>query len=222
MNLLHLDFPMSMLVPAWILTGLGLAWAARHAQWEHLAACSLTRLWHASIIAVVLLWSLKGSLKDGFSFHLLGMAALSLMLRPPLALISAALAIFVLVIIERATLAHLAPVWLTLAAVPIAVSRGTLWLAERYLPANFFVYVFVVAFLGTALSLAAALAAALITWAWAADLELASLWERYFPIVTQLGFGEALLTGMLITIGVVYRPQWVASFDDQRYLARKA
>jgi hypothetical protein len=26
---------------------------------------------------------------------------------------------------------------------------------------------------------------------------------------------------MLITIGVVYRPQWVASFDDQRYLARK-
>jgi Predicted membrane protein len=173
MNLLHLDFPVSMLVPAWILTALGLAWAVRRAHWEHLAACSLTRVWHASIIAVVLLWSLKGSLRDGFSFHLLGMAALSLMLRPPLALISAALAIFVLVIIERAALANLAPVWLTLAAVPIAVSRATLWLVERHLPANFFVFVFVAAFLGTALSLAAAMAAALITWSWAANLELA-------------------------------------------------
>jgi uncharacterized membrane protein len=29
------------------------------------------------------------------------------------------------------------------------------------------------------------------------------------------------LTGMLLTLAVVYRPQWVATFDDRRYLHRR-
>jgi uncharacterized membrane protein len=33
-----------------------------------------------------------------------------------------------------------------------------------------------------------------------------------------LGLGEAMLTGMLVTLAVVYRPQWVATFDDERYI----
>jgi uncharacterized membrane protein len=34
-----------------------------------------------------------------------------------------------------------------------------------------------------------------------------------------MGFGEAFLTGMLVTILVVYRRDWVATFDDARWLA---
>ena len=29
-----------------------------------------------------------------------------------------------------------------------------------------------------------------------------------------------MLTGMALTLAVVYRPQWVATFDDARYLAQ--
>jgi uncharacterized membrane protein len=36
-----------------------------------------------------------------------------------------------------------------------------------------------------------------------------------------LGVGVATLTGMLITLLVVYRPSWVATFDDRRYLRDK-
>ena len=32
-----------------------------------------------------------------------------------------------------------------------------------------------------------------------------------------MGFGEATLTGMLLTLLVVYRPAWVATFNDAHY-----
>jgi len=35
-----------------------------------------------------------------------------------------------------------------------------------------------------------------------------------------LAFGEATISGMLMTLLVVYRPSWVATFDDGRYLQR--
>ncbi|UCE30050.1 MAG: energy-coupling factor ABC transporter permease [Burkholderiales bacterium] len=35
------------------------------------------------------------------------------------------------------------------------------------------------------------------------------------------GLLPVLLTGMLVTVFVVYRPQWVATFDDARYLRRR-
>jgi uncharacterized membrane protein len=36
-----------------------------------------------------------------------------------------------------------------------------------------------------------------------------------------MAWSEAFATGMLITVMVVYKPQWVATFDDRRYLLDK-
>jgi uncharacterized membrane protein len=33
-------------------------------------------------------------------------------------------------------------------------------------------------------------------------------------------FGEAFLSGGALALMVAYRPQWLASFDDARYLRR--
>ena len=35
-----------------------------------------------------------------------------------------------------------------------------------------------------------------------------------------LAWGEAFATGMLVTLMVVYKPEWVSTFDDARYLGR--
>jgi uncharacterized membrane protein len=45
--------------------------------------------------------------------------------------------------------------------------------------------------------------------------------SEYFPYFLLLGFSEAWLSGMMMTLFVVYRPQWVVSFDDSVYLAKK-
>jgi uncharacterized membrane protein len=36
-----------------------------------------------------------------------------------------------------------------------------------------------------------------------------------------MSWAEALLTGMVMTMMVIYRPDWVVTFDDARYLENK-
>ena len=76
---------------------------------------------------------------------------------------------------------------------------------------------FVAAFLGAALSLAAAGIAGAAALTWGAGRSAALVFGEYVPYLIYLAFGEATLTGMALTLAVVYRPQWVASFVDARY-----
>ena len=101
---------------------------------------------------------------------------------------------------------------------PVLVTAGTLRLAHRWLPPNFFIYIFVVSFFGSAVAMIAggfvASAAILL-----ADGQRAiSIVNEHLPYLILLAFGEAMLTGMLTTLLVVYRPAWVKTFDDTRYL----
>lgn len=47
------------------------------------------------------------------------------------------------------------------------------------------------------------------------------LLEEYLPYFFLISFSEAFITGMLITMMVIYKPEWVATFDDRRYLQNK-
>ena len=47
------------------------------------------------------------------------------------------------------------------------------------------------------------------------------LTSNYLPYFLLMGWSEALLSGMMLTLLVVYRPQWVATFDDVRYMRNK-
>ena len=82
---------------------------------------------------------------------------------------------------------------------------------------NFFIYIFGAAFFGGAAAMAAAgvFTAALLSMhtpeALPADAPLTA-------VLLMLGFAEATLTGMLATLMAVYRPRWLATFSDERYL----
>jgi len=86
------------------------------------------------------------------------------------------------------------------------------------LPPNFFIYIFVVAFFGAAVSLGSAGLAGAIALATGGGRPAGLVFGEYVPYLIYLAFGEATLTGMALTLTVVYRPQWVASFDDARYI----
>jgi uncharacterized membrane protein len=45
--------------------------------------------------------------------------------------------------------------------------------------------------------------------------------DSLVPVLLMLGFGEATLTGMLATLLAVYRPAWIHTFSDERYLHRR-
>jgi uncharacterized membrane protein len=98
---------------------------------------------------------------------------------------------------------------------PIAIAWGWLRIVERRLPPHLFVYLFVAVFAGT---LVAALAAG--------ALQLALLPAR--PVgggdawiaLLILADGEAMATGLVVTGLALYRPDWIHSFDPDRYLRR--
>jgi uncharacterized membrane protein len=220
-NPIHLQFPAPSLTVSWVAFVVALVWAIRGIRWERLAECGFGRVWHGSIAVVVLLWSLQATLRDGFTFHLLGIVGIFLALGLHLAITSAALAILVVAIIQQAPLVNVAPTFFVLAVPALAVGRFTLWFCERHLPAHMFVYLFGAAFVGAGLSIAVTVPVSLLVWSILTQKAFATVLGDYLPIAIQLGFGEAVLTGMLLTIGVVYKPHWVATFDDCRYLARR-
>lgn len=102
--------------------------------------------------------------------------------------------------------------------VPVGVVLGGLRLTQRYLPPNLFVYTIVAAFFGAAASALLAGVASAVAFVVAGE-PAALIFGEYVPYLLFLAFGEAMLTGMALTLAVVYRPQWVATFDDAVYLA---
>jgi len=176
------------------------------------ASAGLHRLAIAAAL-VAALWGMRSLLPLGEGVHFLGAAALTLMFGAPRALLGIAAAALVAALLGGAPLVALPWTWLANGALPVAV----VWLVHRAVaglaPANPFFYLFGVAFAGAGLSMLASLA---LRGAAGAGV------EPFVALALMLGFGEGFLTGLLITILVVYRPGWVATFDDRRWLVRRA
>jgi uncharacterized membrane protein len=191
---------------------------ARVAPWRRFAASEPVHVWYGAIFGLVVLWSIQATVGEGFTFHLLGVGAFALLVGAPLALVGTAIAVVLNLTVRDGHWANAALVWLAMGAIPVGTTWLVLRLVERALPANFFVYIFAAAFFGTALSLAAAGLAGAVLLTVAAGLPAEVVFGEYVPYLLYLAFGEATLSGMLLTLAVAYRPQWVATFDDAHYL----
>jgi uncharacterized membrane protein len=218
MDVAALPLPAAWTVAGWVVAVPLFAWGALRGDWSRFRESAATNAFLGAVFALCVLWSVRGEVGRDFAFHLLGTGGLALAAGLPRALVGGAVVVAATTLIRDAPLANAALVWLTLVALPAAVARGFLALTERVLPPNFFVYVFAGCFLGGALALAAGgLAGATIT-----VLGAGSPFELVFgeraPFLIYLAFGEGTLTGMILTLLVVYRPEGVATFDDRRYL----
>jgi uncharacterized membrane protein len=173
----------------------------------------------AAIVALVLLWSISGRVGP-LHLHLLGATLAYLMFGLPLATIAMAVAAAGATLAGDGAWDALVGRALVAGALPVATSHGVLRLAEAVLPANFFSYAFVGAFLNGAIAMAASSAAAgAITAVAAPGARMAG--EDWLAMTLLLAFGEATLTGMLTSVFAVYKPAWLATFSDERYLKRR-
>ena len=218
MDLTAVTLSAAWVVAAWAIAAPVLLAAMRVAPWRRFRASEPVHVWYGAIFGIVLLWSIQATVGEGFTFHLLGVTAFALLVGAPLALVGSAIAVAVNVAVRNGIWMNAALVWLTMTVIPIGATWLVLRLVERALPANFFVYIFAGAFLGAALSLAAAGIAGAVLLTVAAGMPAELVFGEYVPHLLYLAFGEATLTGMLVTLAVAYRPQWVATFDDARYL----
>ena len=195
-----------------------LLWAIWTAPWSRFVSEG-SNVWLGAILGLALLWSIKASLASGLVFHLLGVSLLTLMVGPQLALVGAAMVVAIATVLRDGLWASFAIDFVVTGAVPAMVTVGVLRAAERWLTPNFFIYIFVAGFFGAALGMFAAgiIASAIAVLAGALPAGVVS--EQFLPYLIYLGLGEATVTGMLLTLLVVYQPAWVSTFDDARYLA---
>ncbi len=221
-----LDFPVS-LFPAyllWVATFalLSLLLAALwRAPWGRLRCAGFIHVFSAACVALLVLWNTRAGVLPALNFHLLGVTALTLMF-------GWAFAVFGVLLVTIGSIIHQQGDWLSLGinallmgGVPILITESLLRVAQRRLPHNFFIYIYINAFLAAGLSiLGASLLGAALTWL--VDSSSGDwLSYQYLPFLPLVFFSEAVVNGMIMTALVAIRPGWVASFDDKLYIHNK-
>lgn len=207
--------------PAWLITGFLIAgwfylWTIRpRGVFTEIAA-----RWPALMIAtlsLVVLWHIRATVLQGLSLHLIGATLCTLVFGRCLALIPLTVALLLAQVSAAGDWSTLGLNACLLVLWPVALSLLVAHLVDR-LPSNLFVFIFVGGFFGSA--------GVVVLTGWLLTLMLwltqlypwGPLLEDYASYWLLVAFAEAWLTGMLLTVMVVYRPDLVCLFDSARYI----
>ncbi len=220
MNLISANIPADWAVGLWLLSGLLFVLMARRAAWGMLKNPNNLNVLLGACVAILGLWLIKAGIKPGLNFHLLGATVLTLMFRPWFALFVLALVIAALTLQNGEFNAYPANLFI-MGVVPVTVSWAIYRLVDGHLPNHMFIYIFLNGFFGAAIASATVGLASTLFAAVGGSYPLSYLLDQYLPYYMLMAWAEAFSTGMAMTLMVVYRPGWVATFDDRRYLQSK-
>ncbi|QLG87827.1 energy-coupling factor ABC transporter permease [Chitinibacter bivalviorum] len=210
---------------SWLILGaglmvLGLWQALRTERWRAISNSHLNS-WLACCVFIMLIWQLNAQIQAGISFHILGSTALTLIAGRNRALIGIAAILLIEALFSRLEWQNIGLYWLLLAAIPCYISSYLLQLSQQRLPLNFFTYVFVNCFAAAAISMWAYGLFHCVVLASSGSYSWGFLQDEILPYYFLMGWPEAFSTGLNLTLLVVWQPQWVASFDDAKYLQKK-
>lgn len=222
-----MNYPADMLPPGWLWIAaaiyvLVLFTAVRTTRWrDYLERPDRAHVLLGSSVALILLWQITTTRLPGLEYHYLGATLMTLMFGWQRALVIISLVLLGLIYNGSSDWQTYPLNVLVMGLTPILISYGVYRLAEHKLPHHVFIYIFVNGFFGAALAMAgaASLAAALLLIAGA--YSPAQLAYDYFPYLPLMMFPEAFITGMFTSILVAMRPEWINTFDDEKYIRGK-
>ena len=221
-----MNFPAGLFPDEWssgalIALSLVVGWCLRAAPWRRLTEGNQSGVWAGAVVLLSLAWSLKAGVLPGLNLHVLGATALTLIFGPALAISGLLVTLAIVTLNGGAGWDSYGLNALLMAVLPCLLAQAILRAVERWLPPNYFVYLFVAAFFGSAAAVVATgLFACMALWA-AGVYPAERLFSDYFPAYMLLAFAEAWLNGAAVALMVVFRPAWVGSFDDRRYFFRR-
>ncbi|OWW20498.1 hypothetical protein AYR66_14385 [Noviherbaspirillum denitrificans] len=196
-----------------------LYWNTRAADWQRLSAPGAFSAWCCAIILLPMLWRFSVPLSGGPVLHMAGLPIFVLMFGRRLAMTGAALSVLAYTIAFDAQWLNLGLNLLLLAVLPAYCGDALMRATERFLPRHMFVYLLGNGFFGTMAMLA--LLNMLSLGVYYAIVSAATASGDALAYMLLLSWGESFLTGLLLTMFTVYRPEWVLTFDDNVYLRGK-
>ncbi len=206
---------------AWVAWFLFFARSLFKAPWARLKDSEQLNVWLGMVVLLTLIWSLKAGVKPGLALHLVGATVFTLSFGPHLAFIGLSLVTLGITLNGAAGGFAFALNALMLGGVGVVLSQRLYRLFSLCLPRHFFIYIFVNGFFGAALTTIGLGLVSTCILSLAGAYEWDYLTGEYLPYFLLLAFSEAWLSGMVMTLFVVYRPNWVLTFDDSRYLTGK-
>jgi uncharacterized membrane protein len=190
--------------------------ALRDAPWKRLDSAGAFSAWCIFIIFLPLVWRFDVPVSRSAALHLLGMPLFVLMFGRQLAMVGLAISVMAFTDIRNGLWANLGMNMLLLSVLPAWCGDAVMRATRRFLPHHLFVYLLGNGFFGTMAMLAVTGLISLGVQAmWVADAQVQADTVAYMLL---LAWGESFLTGFLLTMFTVYRPQWVLTFDDDVYL----
>lgn len=178
----------------------------------------LQHLLYGSTLLLMLTWSFRAGLSEGLSIHFLGMTTLTLMFGWDLALLAGSVALVLLTVIGVEGWQMLPLNVLTQVVVPATVCMIILNQVERRMPPNFFIYLFIVAFLGGGITVASSGLSLAAVLGFAGAHEWDKIYTEYVRYLPLIMFPEGLINGILMTAMMVFHPDWIRTFDARRYI----
>ncbi len=188
---------------------------------NHLKHFADTSAWATSILFFTLLWRLSAGIEPGLSFHIFGSALLTLLFGFPYMLVGGVLGMIANALSGVGSIVDIPASALAVLIIPGGTTFLVWKLSLRILPPNFFAYVWGCGFFGATIGIAVS-ATAITTLLWLSGLyPLDYLLDFYYPFALMQTFPEGFITGTVLALLVVYKPEWVATFRDEFYLNHK-
>lgn len=208
----------SWLIAGWLLAAIGVL----RALWVIRYQAKSEFPWGALLVAsvsLIVLWQIRAGTMPGLSLHLMGAMLCTLVFGPTLAILPLGVALLSVFITTGTDWQLFGLNACLLVFWPVLLSQ---WLARwvSRLPSNIFVFIFMGGFF------CSALVVLLTGWSLSAVLWLMQFYpwegmlEDFASYWLLVAFSEAWITGMLLTVLVVYQPERVAMFDAGRYIDR--
>ena len=219
-----MNFPVSEMPILWLWAAnfviiLLIMWAIKNTSWEHLKNPQDAHIFFAATLILWLMWRMSVGILAGLEFHLLLVTTLTLMFGRAMAIWGVLIAQILLTFEGKADVLSFGLNVICNGILPIWLTWLSYHLINRYLPKHFFIYIFVGAFLTGAITMLISRLTGMSV------LLLAEVYPKipndYIGLLPIMMFPEAFSNGGLMTILVVYRPQWVSSFKDDIYLRGK-
>ncbi len=198
-----------------------LLWVLFTAPWYKLRDKENLHVFFGATVVLMLLWSIKAGIRPGMNFHLLGATLLMLMFGWKFAILALSL-----VLLGQGLYGNIE--WLTFSlnammmiVGPVLFSYLIYRISQLYMRKSFFVYTLFNGFFCAILTMLLLVTTTSLLLLCCGGYDWDDIYYRYLPFTPMMLFAEGFFTGMLTSGMVLFRPEWIGSFDDRRYLSGK-
>jgi uncharacterized membrane protein len=209
--------PFALAAVGWALFALALAAAAQAVRRGFLRSDAAEHAWLGGAVCVALLWTLQVRVAGSPAFGMLGCALYALLFGYSRGLLGLTLAVLLHAVMTGGSWVNLGLEGLLLAVVPAAVATLLREQIERRLPHNPFVFMIGNGMFST-LAATAVTRLALVAATWPAlPLHPAVGLGAYLAATMLMAWSEAIVSGMLLSALVVFRPEVVLTYREELY-----